>query len=27
MSYKLVKVQYFWTKEEIIDYINRNNKR
>lgn len=27
MSYKLVKVQYFSTKEEIIAYIEKNNKR
>lgn len=27
MSYKLVKVQYFSTQEEIIAYIEKNNKR
>jgi hypothetical protein len=27
MSYKLVKVMYFSTSEEIISYIEKNNKR
>lgn len=27
MSYKLVKIQYFATQEEIVSYIEKNNKR